>query len=226
MEAIRRTPAFMHERSSLETRDDDVDFDPPRYCRPPDSAINRESEGGQIETQVLPPLPGPMLFMRRQRSDHKDRSASLSYIRECKAAADQQQIAVQSHETEALVRKNEIQIGTDSLSQPSDTACDASSFGLPRCTPLSAKDYASDLKHAWPAPQPFVRSKKSSQHDPKSRIRFIQACRAAMGKEIAASESGKWNEETDAREKSAASVALYILQSRGQVECGACSNAL
>ena len=187
--------------------------------------MNRKSQDDHIETQILPLLPDSQPFLRCQRSGHKDRSASLSYIRECKAAADQQQIAVQSHETEALVRKNEIQIGTDSLSQPSDTACDASSFGLPRCTPLSAKDYASDLKHAWPAPQPFVRSKKSSQHDPKSRIRFIQACRAAMGKEIAASESGKWNEETDAREKSATSVALYILQSRGQVECGACSRA-
>ena len=216
----------MHENSSLETRDNDVDFDPPRYCRRPDSANNRESEGGQIETHMLPPLPGPMLFMRRQRSGHKDRSASLSYIQECKAAAGQQQIAVQSHETEALVRKNEIQIETVNLSQPSDTTCDASSFGLPRCTPLSAKDYASDLKHAWPAPQPFVRSKKSSQHDPKSRIRFIQACRAAMGKEIAASESGKWNEETDAREKSAASVALYILQSRGEVKCSVRPKAL
>ena len=194
--------------SSCEAREDHqiIDFDPPRYCKPSDSVMNCKSQDDHIEMQILPLLPDPQPFWRHRKSVHKDRSASLSYIREYKAAAGQQ-IADQSHETE-------VRIGTENLSQPSDTTFDASSFGLPRCTPLSAKDYASDLKHAWPAPQPFVRSKKSSQHDPKSRIRFIQACRAAMGKEIAASESGKWNEETDGREKSAASVALHILQSR------------
>ena len=105
------------------------------------------------------------------------------------------------------------------MEQPSDMTFDTSSFELPRCTPLSSMDYKSDFEQALPDPLPFVRSKKSSRNDHANSIRFIQACRAATGKEIATNESGKWNEETDAREKSVASVALYILQSRGEAEC-------
>ena len=97
--------------------------------------------------------------------------------------------------------------------QPIDMTVDTSSFDLPRCTPLSPKAFVvREDEQALPEPQPFVRSKKSSEVVPPINMKFSRLCKAATGKDIHANEPGKWTTGIDSCQKSASLRALYFLQ--------------
>ena len=102
----------------------------------------------------------------------------------------------------------------DSTALVIDMTFDTSSFDLPRCTSLFLNGDESELETKLPDPQPFIRRKRSSDIDAGINIKFLQASRAAIGKEIVECEPGKWNIGMDERQKSAEKIALCILQCR------------
>ena len=100
----------------------------------------------------------------------------------------------------------------DSALQPIDMTVDTSSFDLSRCTPLSPKACKREDEQALPEPQPFVRSKKSSEVVPHINMKFSRHCKAATGKDIHANEPGKWTTGIDPYQTSASLRDLYFLQ--------------
>ncbi len=68
---------------------------------------------------------------------------------------------------------------------------DMTSFDLPKCTAFSLENDLGEMECSQdlPNPQPFVGSERSS---PKNFVNFIRCYKAAVGKEIIASEPAKW----------------------------------
>ena len=65
-----------------------TNFDPSRYCTPPDC----ERRIDPVQVQIMQPqaLPDPQPFWRRHRSGHKNREETRKFIRACKAATGKQ----------------------------------------------------------------------------------------------------------------------------------------